>query len=129
MLKLLSVFPVLENVCSILCSVTLTKSTIRYIWSVHCASVHRIFLTQHLHHFNLGNSFSPTCKEQTRKDIELGCVYTKRQRQRCNNSAMMLAVMFLLQTMESLQTGCTTHFQVTLLFSMRTGIASVIAEL
>ena len=51
--------------------------------------------------------------------MELGCVYTKRQRQRCNNSAMMLAVIFLLQTMESLHTGYATHFQVTL-FSMRT---------
>ena len=37
--------------------------------------------------------------------IRLGSVYTKRQRQRCDNSAMMLAILFSLKTMESLQNG------------------------
>ena len=32
-------------------------------------------------------------------------VYTKRQHQRCGNSAMMLAILFSLKTMESLQTS------------------------
>ena len=52
--------------------------------------------------------------------MSLGPVYTKRQHQRCDNSAMTLAILFSLKTMESLQTGFATHFQATLLFSKRT---------
>ena len=40
--------------------------------------------------------------------VQLGSVYTKRQRQRCDNSAMML------------QNGFATHFQASPLISMRT---------
>ena len=36
------------------------------------------------------------------------------------NAAMTLAILFSLKTMKSLQNGFATHFQVTLLFSMRT---------
>ena len=62
----------------------------------------------------------------SRRHVLLGPVYTKHQRQRCHNSAMMLAILFSLNTMESLQNQVATHFQVTPLFSM---IASVVAEL
>ena len=44
-------------------------------------------------------------------------VYTKRQRQHCNNSAMTLAILFSLKTMGSLQNGVATHFQLTPLFT------------
>ena len=37
-------------------------------------------------------------------------VYIKRQSQRCNNSAMKLAILFSLKTMELLQTEVATHF-------------------
>ena len=47
----------------------------------------------------------------------IGIVYTKRQRQRCDNSAMILAILFSLKTV---QNGVATNFQVTPLFSMRT---------
>ena len=47
-------------------------------------------------------------------------IYTKRQRQCCDNSAMMLAIPFSLKTMESLQNGVATYFQATPLTSMRT---------
>ena len=50
----------------------------------------------------------------------LGPVYTKRQRQSCDNSAMILVILFSLKTVESLQIWVTTHFRVTLLFSKRT---------
>ena len=50
----------------------------------------------------------------------LGPVYTKRQRQCCDNAAMTLAILFSLKTMESLQNGVATHFQATPLFSMKT---------
>ena len=40
----------------------------------------------------------------------LGLVYTKRHR--CSNSAMMLVILFSLKTMESLQNGVATHFQI-----------------
>ena len=43
----------------------------------------------------------------------LGPVYTKRQRQYCDNSAMTLVILFTLKTMESLQNGVATHFQAT----------------
>ena len=49
-----------------------------------------------------------------------GPVYTKRQRQRCNSSAMTLAILFSLKTMESLQNLVATHSQASLLISMRT---------
>ena len=58
----------------------------------------------------------------------LGSVYTMCQRQRCDNSAMRLAVLLSLKTMESLQNGVATHFRVTPLVSM-SSMASVIAEL
>ena len=51
--------------------------------------------------------------------VPLGSIYTKRQRQCCDNAAMMLAILFSLKTMESLQNGVATHFQATPLFSMR----------
>ena len=47
-------------------------------------------------------------------------VYTERQSQRCDTSMMMLAILFSLKTMEPLQNGVATYFQVTLLFSMKT---------
>ena len=50
----------------------------------------------------------------------LGSIYTKRQRQRCDKFAMMLAILFSLKTMELLQNGVATHFQATMLFSLRT---------
>ena len=49
----------------------------------------------------------------------LGPVYTEHQCQCCTNSAMILAILFLLKTMESHQNGIATHFQETLLFSLR----------
>ena len=49
----------------------------------------------------------------------LGSIYTKRQRQCCDNFAMTLEILFSLKTMESLQNGVAIHFQVTLLFWMR----------
>ena len=50
----------------------------------------------------------------------LGHVYTEHQCQCCTNSAMILAILFLLKTTESHQNGIATHFQETLLFSLRT---------
>ena len=47
-------------------------------------------------------------------------IYTKHQRLCCENSAMTLAILFLLKTMELLQNGVANHFEVTPLFSMRT---------
>ena len=38
-------------------------------------------------------------------ELQLGPVYTERQRQRCDHSAMMLAILFSLQTMETLENG------------------------
>ena len=49
-----------------------------------------------------------------------GPVYTKRHRQCCDSSAMMLVVLFSLKITQSLQNGIATHFQVTPLLSMRT---------
>ena len=42
--------------------------------------------------------------------VYLGPRLHQRQRQCCNNSAMMLAIMFSLKTMELLQKGVATHF-------------------
>ena len=38
-----------------------------------------------------------------------GPVYTKRQRQRCDYFAMMLAILFSLKSMETLENGLQTH--------------------
>ena len=56
----------------------------------------------------------------------LGPIYTKRQRQGCDDA---FAIPFSLKTMESLQNGVATYFQVTPLISMRTESLSVMAEL
>ena len=55
----------------------------------------------------------------------LGPVYTKRQRQRCDDTCDSV----LIETMESLQIGVTTHFQATPLFFNENRIVSVIAAL
>ena len=52
--------------------------------------------------------------------ILFSLVYTEHQCQCCANSVMILAIVFLLKTMESHQNGIATHFQETLLFSLRT---------
>ena len=49
----------------------------------------------------------------------LGSVYTKHQRQRCNNSAMTLAILFPLKTMDLLENGLQPQSGVTPLFSMK----------
>ena len=49
----------------------------------------------------------------------LGPVYTKRQHQGCDNSAMMLAILFSFRSMKLLLNRIATHFRVTSLFSMR----------
>ena len=49
-----------------------------------------------------------------------GHVYTKQQHQHCDNSEMMLAILFSLKSMESFENGLQLHFGVILLFSMRT---------
>ena len=50
----------------------------------------------------------------------LGSVYTKRQRQHYDNSAMMLAILFSLKSVESLENRLQPHSGATPLFSMRT---------
>ena len=50
----------------------------------------------------------------------LGPGYNKCQCQRCENCAMTVAILFSLKTMESLQNGVATHFQVTPSFTMIT---------
>ena len=40
---------------------------------------------------------------------QLRPVYTKRQRQRCDHSTMMLAILFSLKSMETLENGLQTH--------------------
>ena len=47
-------------------------------------------------------------------------VYIKHRRQRCDNSAMILAALFSLETMESLENGLQPESGVTRLFSMGT---------
>ena len=54
------------------------------------------------------------------KSISSRPVYTKRQRQRCDDSAMTLVILFSLKPMELLQNRVVTFFQVTLLFSITT---------
>ena len=58
-------------------------------------------------------------KEQILPLVVWGPVCTKRQRQLCNNSAMMLAILFSLQIMELLEIGIATHSGAIALFSMR----------
>ena len=48
-----------------------------------------------------------------------GPVYTKRQRQLCDNVAMTLVILFSLKTMESLENRLQTHSGATPLVSMR----------
>ena len=47
------------------------------------------------------------------------CVYTERQHQRCNNCAMMLAILLSLKTIELLQNSVATICEATALVSMR----------
>ena len=49
-----------------------------------------------------------------------GPIYNKFQRQCCNNSAMILALLFSLKTTALLENGLQPYSGVTLLFSMRT---------
>ena len=49
-----------------------------------------------------------------------GPVYTKRQRQRCDNSVMMLVILFSLKSVESLENRLQPRSGATSLFSMRT---------
>ena len=51
--------------------------------------------------------------------LEQGPVYTKRQRQCCDNSAMTLAILFSLKSVESLENRLQPHSGATPLFSMR----------
>ena len=51
---------------------------------------------------------------------KLGPVYAKRQRQYCDNSAITLAILFSLKTMEVLENGLQPQSGMTSLFSMRT---------
>ena len=46
---------------------------------------------------------------ETRQPRGLGCIYTKHQRQRYDNSGMMLAILFPLKTMETLENGLQPH--------------------
>ena len=56
-------------------------------------------------------SVSPqSCVRRFLKLCDLGSVYTKRQCQCCDNSVMMLAILFSLKTVESLQNGVATIF-------------------
>ena len=50
----------------------------------------------------------------------LGPVYTKRQRQGCDNSVMTLAILFSLKSVESLENRLQPHSGATPLFLMRT---------
>ena len=52
----------------------------------------------------------------------LGLIYTERQRQRCDNAAMMLVILIWLKTMQSLRNGLQPHSEATPLFSTRTGM-------
>ena len=71
----------------------------------------------------LGTSF--TCNNRD----QLGPVYTKRQRQCWDNSAMTLAILLSLKTMESLQNwGCNPFSSASIVFN-ENRIASVITEL
>ena len=42
-------------------------------------------------------------------NVVLGPVYTKHQRQRCNHSAIMIAILFSLKSIETLENGLQTH--------------------
>ena len=56
-------------------------------------------------------------KPRTSATYVTGSIYTKRQRQGCDNSAMMLAILFSLKTMESLKNRVATQLHC---FPMRT---------
>ena len=43
--------------------------------------------------------------KSVRARIQQGPIYTKRRRQCCDNSAMMLVILFSLKTMESFENG------------------------
>ena len=63
-------------------------------------------------------------------DAHLGPVYTEHQRQRCDNSPMMLAILLSLKTMELLQNGVVaTHLSSDSIVYNEKSITSVIAEL
>ena len=53
-------------------------------------------------------------------ELALGPVYTKRQRQCCDNSVMTVTILFSLKSIESLENGLQIHSGATLLFSIRT---------
>ena len=54
---------------------------------------------------------NPRAQEHQPRSTGLGPVYTKRQRQRWTISAMTLAILFSLKTMQLLQNGVATHFE------------------
>ena len=56
-----------------------------------------------------------------------GPVYTKRQRQRCDNSVMTLVILFSLKTVESLKMGFNPHSGATPILDFRCKPYSVIA--
>ena len=59
----------------------------------------------------------------------LGPVYTKHQWQRCNNSGMMLAILLLLKSVESLEKWVATPFWSDSIVLNENRFASIIAEL
>ena len=59
-------------------------------------------------------------REESRCGLFLGLVHTERQRHFCHNAAMMLAILFSLKTVESLENGLQPHPGATPMFSMRT---------
>ena len=66
----------------------------------------------------------PFAKMPMQQTFVLGPVYTKRQRQRCDDTCDFV----LIETKESLQIGVTTHFQATPLFFNENRIVSVDAK-
>ena len=60
--------------------------------------------------------------------LDKGPVYTECQYQCCDNSAMTLVILFSLKTMELLQIGVATHFQVTPIIFNENSTTSVIAQ-
>ena len=74
----------------------------------------------HSHNVNLMDMETETVSvNRPLGSVRLRPIYIKRQGQHCDNSAMTLAILFSLKTLESLQNGVAAHFQVTSLFSMR----------
>ena len=75
--------------------------------------------------------FSYVLFENLRKchlEFILGPAYSSRQRHCCDNSAMMLAILFSLKTKKLLQIEVATHFQATPFLFNENSVASVIAE-